>query len=301
MLPTPGKLSRHQRAIRGWGRVLAPPYPPGAGPTRVRKRTTRTTRTVMSIHHRAALGKAPQAGTVGWRSSAAPKPSRDGGRQDGGAKLSSTGDCFDKASWLNQGYHFDLGVEERRGKGGAVTSQPPGFEPGDVFDLHVSSEFVTKDLIATMDTMTDHPTVTHVPTLAGGVGAEEVRSFYSSYFIGHWPEDTKIVHISRTIGSEQLVDEMVMHFTHDRVMETFLPGVEPTGATVRLPVVVVAGFAAGKVAFERIYWDQASLLAQIGALNDSALPITGDDQAAKLLDMTRPCNELIARAEKSTS
>jgi len=177
-----------------------------------------------------------------------------------------------------------------------MASEPAGPDLGAVFDTHVASEFETKDLDATMATMVDEPSVTHVPTLAGGVGAAEVRRFYDDHFIGHWPEDVAITRVSRTLGADRVVDEMVMHFTHDQVMDTFLPGVAPTGKPVRLPVVVVAGFEDGKVAYERIYWDQASLLVQVGALDPSDLPVSGDEQAAKLLEPDRPCNELIARA-----
>ena len=126
----------------------------------------------------------------------------------------------------------------------------------------MASEFETKDLDATMATMVAEPRVTHVPTLAGGVGGAGVRRFYRDHFIGHWPDDVRITHVSRTVGSTRVVDEMVMHFTHDMVMDTFLPGVAPTGRTVALPVVVVAGFDGDKVASEQIYWDQASLLVQ---------------------------------------
>ena len=101
--------------------------------------------------------------------------------------------------------------------------------------------------------------------------------------------------MSRTVGADRVVDEMVMHFTHDRVMDTFLPGVAPTGKPSALPVVVVAGFEGGKVAFERIYWDQASLLVQVGLLDPSLLPVCGAEQAAKILDESRPCNGLIER------
>ena len=173
-----------------------------------------------------------------------------------------------------------------------------GFDLGAVFDAHVANEFESKDLDATMATMVAEPTVTHVPTLAGGVGADEVRRFYGAHFIGTWPDDVNIVLVSRTVGSDRVVDEMIMEFTHDRVMDTFLPGLAPTGRPVRLPVVVVAGFAGGKVASEHIYWDQASLLVQVGVLDGLALPVVGAGQAAKLLDRDRPCNGLIERARR---
>ncbi len=178
-------------------------------------------------------------------------------------------------------------------------SSTAGRDLGAVFDAHVAYEFETKDLDATMGTMTDTPRVTHLPTLAGGVGVEDVRAFYGAHFIGHWPDDTRITHVARTVGPDRVVDEMVMHFTHDIVMDTFLPGVAPTDRAVELPVVVVAGFEAGKVAFERIYWDQASLLVQVGLLDASRLPVCGVEQAAKVLDEDRPCNALIDRAASS--
>ena len=167
---------------------------------------------------------------------------------------------------------------------------------GAIFDLHVASEFETQDVDATMATMVDEPHVTHVPTLAGGVGGAGVRRFYGDHFIGQWPDDVRITHVSRTVGAASVVDEMVMHFTHDRVIDTFLPGVEPTGRTVQLPVAVVVGFEGDKVASEHIYWDQASLLVQVGLLDADSLPVCGAEQAAKILDEGLPCNALIERA-----
>jgi carboxymethylenebutenolidase len=167
---------------------------------------------------------------------------------------------------------------------------------GAIFDLHVTSEFVTKDLDATMATMVAEPYVTHVPTLAGGVGGAAVRRFYRDHFIGHWPDDVRITHVARTVGATRVVDEMVMHFTHDAVVDALLPGVAPTGRTVALPVVAVVGFDDDKVASERIYWDQASLLVQVGLLDPSLLPVCGAEQPEKVLDESLPCNALIERA-----
>jgi carboxymethylenebutenolidase len=166
---------------------------------------------------------------------------------------------------------------------------------GAVFDAHVASEFVARDVDATMATMTDDPYVNHVPTMMGGVGRDEVAGFYRRYFIGHWPADTSITPVSRTQDSEHVVDEMIMNFTHDVVMDALLPGVQPTGRWVRLPVVVVMGFGGGKVAYEHIYWDQASLLAQVGLLDRSMLPVTGAEQAEKILDKDLPANGLLSR------
>ena len=163
-----------------------------------------------------------------------------------------------------------------------------------VFDDHVAAEFVTMDLDATMATMTHDPYVNHVPVMTGGVGFEGVRRFYGDHFIGKWPQDTEITPVSRTVGEDQVVDELVLSFTHDIDMPQLLPGVAPTGRHVQLPFCVVVGFEDGKVAHEHIYWDQASLLVQIGLLDPAELPVTGAEQAANVLDArANPLNELI--------
>lgn len=160
-----------------------------------------------------------------------------------------------------------------------------------IFDEHVADEFIARDVAATMATMTAAPFVNHVPTMMGGVGADGVADFYAKYFIGHWPADTAIVPVCRTVGADRVVDEMIMSFTHDIPMPTFLPGVAPTGRAVLLPVVVVMGFDGSeppKVSYERIYWDQASLLVQVGLLDPALLPVTGVEQAHKVLDKDLP-------------
>ena len=151
------------------------------------------------------------------------------------------------------------------------------------------------DVAATMATMTADPYVNHVPTMMGGAGVEALTDFYDKYFIGHWPADTRIIPVCRTVGADRLVDEIIMSFTHDIPMPAFLPGVAPTGRAVMLPVVVVVGFEADKVAHERIYWDQASLLVQVGLLDEESLPVTGVVQAEKVLDKGLPANTMLWR------
>lgn len=166
---------------------------------------------------------------------------------------------------------------------------------GAVFDEHVRHEFVDRDVDATMATMTEEPYVNHVAVMTGGVGREAVRRFYAEHFIGHWPADTAITPVSRTVGAERVVDEMVIGFTHDVAMDALLPGVPPTGRRVELAIVVVMGFEGDKVSYEHIYWDQACLLVQVGLLDPRALPVTGVEQARKLLDKSLPSNTLMRR------
>jgi carboxymethylenebutenolidase len=154
-------------------------------------------------------------------------------------------------------------------------------------------EFIDHDVGATMETMVEEPYLLHVPTLTGGAGSIEVRGFYERHFVGRWPADTKVSRISRTVGADQVVDELILRFTHDVPMTFMLPGIPPTGKPVELAVVVVMKFEDGKIAHEHIYWDQASLLAQVGLLDPKTLPVVGMEQAQTLLDRSRPLNSLI--------
>ncbi|MET0762737.1 MAG: nuclear transport factor 2 family protein [Thermoleophilaceae bacterium] len=156
---------------------------------------------------------------------------------------------------------------------------------GAIFDEHVASEFVAKDVDATMRTMTAEPYVWHVPALTGAAGAEAVRAFYSSQFIGHTPADAVLHPISRTVSPERVIDEFIFEFTHDSEVPWMLPGIAPTGRGVRIPMVVVMGFEGDKVAYERIYWDQASVLVQIGVLGAADAPGSAVDQADRLLEL----------------
>jgi carboxymethylenebutenolidase len=163
----------------------------------------------------------------------------------------------------------------------------PEFNLGDVFDLHIKHEFQDHDVDATMQTMTSEPYVHHVPMMTGGIGYDAVYNFYKNHFIGKMPDDTKVVRISRTIDKDQVVDELMVSFTHDREIDFMLPRVPPTGRYVELPHVVVMKFKDGKISHEHIYWDQASVLVQIGLLDPKVLPMTGQEQAKRLLELSQ--------------
>jgi carboxymethylenebutenolidase len=139
----------------------------------------------------------------------------------------------------------------------------------DLWDEHVRNEFASKDAGGALGTMVPDAYVNHVPVLTGGNGREELQDFYSNYFIPQMPADTEMIPISRTIGADRLVDEMVVRFTHDIAMDWMLPGIAPTGKRVEHALVVVVQFREGKMLSERIYWDQASVLAQLGLLDAS--------------------------------
>jgi len=99
-----------------------------------------------------------------------------------------------------------------------------GKDLGAVFDAHIKAEFVDMDVAATMATMAPEPYLTHVPTLTGGTGRAEVERFYRDHFVGHWPDDVQVKTLSRTIGHNRVVDELIVSFTHDREMRVYLPG-----------------------------------------------------------------------------
>jgi len=157
---------------------------------------------------------------------------------------------------------------------------------GDFFDAHVKLEFVERDVDATMKTMTEDPYVHNVPTNTGGVGREGVYRFYKDHFVGKMPADTQVVRVSRTVGKDTVIDELILTFTHDMEIAFMLPGIKPTGKKVELPHVVVMKFEGDKIAHEHIYWDQASVLAQIGLLDPKKLPVVGAEQAKRLLEVS---------------
>lgn len=167
----------------------------------------------------------------------------------------------------------------------------------DLWEEHLRCEFVTHDTEDTLATMVEDAYVNHIPVLTGGVGKDELREFYSKRFIPEMPPDTELTPISRTIGNDQLVDEMVFKFTHTIRMDWMLPGIAPTGKRVEVPLIVVVRFREGKLAHEHIYWDQACVLVQLGLLDASTLPIVGIESARKALDPSLLSNALINRVE----
>jgi carboxymethylenebutenolidase len=161
------------------------------------------------------------------------------------------------------------------------------------WDDHVKYEFATRNTDHTLETMVADSYVNHVPVMTGGVGHEELREFYSKRFIPQMPPDTAMTPVSRTIGIDRVVDEMVFEFTHTIRMDWMLPGVEPTNIHVKVALVVIVHFREGKLAHEHIYWDQASVLAQLGLIDASKLPVAGVESAEKVLNPSLPSNELM--------
>ena len=166
----------------------------------------------------------------------------------------------------------------------------------ELWERHMRYEFIERDAAATVATMSPENYVNHVPVLTGGRGPAEMLEFYGRHFIPKMPADTQITPVCRTVGQGRIIDEMIFRFTHDTEMDWMLPGMPPTGRRVEVPLVVVVQVSGDEIVWERIYWDQASVLVQIGQLDASKLPVAGADTARKVLDPSLPSNELIRRA-----
>ncbi|MFT5139104.1 MAG: carboxymethylenebutenolidase [Lysobacterales bacterium] len=157
-----------------------------------------------------------------------------------------------------------------------------------LFERHVAAE-LEGDLDTTMATMSDDPHLHNVPTMIGGNGQVGVHAFYRDHLVGQFfPPDVEMRSVSRTVGQDQIVDELVISFTHTSVIDWMLPGVAPTGKPVEIAFAVIVGFKDGKVSHEHIYWDQASVLVQIGLLDPAGLPVVGAESARRVLNPKLP-------------
>ena len=163
-----------------------------------------------------------------------------------------------------------------------------------LWETHCRYEFETRDVDATMATMVAAPYVNHVPTMTGGVGHDQLKRFYKYHFIGGNPPDTSLTPVSRTVGADQVVDEMIFSFTHTSEVDWMLPGIAPTGRKVEVPLVAIVKFVGDKVAHKHIYSDQASVLVQVGLLDPEGLPAAGAEATRKVVDKSLPSNRLMA-------
>ncbi|KAI1371472.1 NTF2-like protein [Hypoxylon crocopeplum] len=154
-----------------------------------------------------------------------------------------------------------------------------------IFEQNVESKFYTRHLQQTLSTYSAHrsPHVTHIPTLTGGIGSEELQRFYSEFFIDRNPPSMKLTLLSRTIGTDRIVDEMHVAFKHTQEMPWILPGMPPTNKRVEVLVVSIVALRGGRLYYEHVYWDQASVLVQVGLLDPKLVPKKAGDMGVKKL------------------
>jgi hypothetical protein len=181
-----------------------------------------------------------------------------------------------------------------------------------IWDNHTRLEFAEKDADKTMATMVAQPYVNHVPTMTGGIGYDQLRRFYADFFIPNNPPDMRIRLLSRTVGTDRVVDEMFVSFTHTTDIPWMLPAIPPTDKKVEVVLVSVVCIRGGKLYHEHIHWDQATVLVQVGLLDPKyvpktfktteegrekevkRLPVVGREGARKVLDEdSSQSNELI--------
>jgi carboxymethylenebutenolidase len=167
-----------------------------------------------------------------------------------------------------------------------------------LWDTHLEAEFAHKSPEEAMETMTQNPRVTIVPTMLGGRGTEELRNFYGKHFLNQVPPDMEVIPVSRTVGQGRVVDELVLKFTHSIQMDWVLPGIPATGKRIEFAMVVVVYTEGDRISAENIYWDNATILYQAGFLPNPKLPVLGAESAQNMLSHTAPLNELIRRTER---
>ncbi|KAK5659167.1 hypothetical protein OQA88_1257 [Cercophora sp. LCS_1] len=143
-----------------------------------------------------------------------------------------------------------------------------------VVEINAQARLRTRNLQDTMATYTTQtaPEVTAVPTLSGAIGSQKLEQFYDWYFIQDNPPSMQITLLSRTVGVDRVVDEMFLSFKHTQEIPWMLPGVPATNKRVEIIIVSIVTLKAGKLCHERMYWDQASVLAQVGLLDPGLVP-----------------------------
>ena len=188
----------------------------------------------------------------------------------------------------------ELTVDER---GLARLPLAPYRKINNLWEAHLRTEFDAHSADEAITTMLDESLVNQVPVMIGGDGKKELYDFYAKYFLPQIPPDMQMVTVLRTIGQGRLVEEMVARLTHSIRMDWMLPGIPPTGKRVEVALIVVVEFDGDKLAHEHLYWDQASVLVQIGLLQPGRLPVVGAEAARSLLDQSVRLNDLIRRAK----
>ncbi|KAF2622795.1 hypothetical protein BU25DRAFT_415040 [Macroventuria anomochaeta] len=142
----------------------------------------------------------------------------------------------------------------------------PYFDLEAVWDEHCLYEFGERAVEKTMATMVAQPYVNHIPTMTGGIGKERLTAFYTHHFIFSNPDDTALSLVSRTVGTDRVIDEFVFSLTHDKEVPWLLPGIPPTGKKLEIPFTSIVAMRGDRLCHEHISWDQATALKQLDLL-----------------------------------
>lgn len=126
-----------------------------------------------------------------------------------------------------------------------------------VIEEHMDTE-VTQEFDLTLATFNGHPRYEIMPTGQVFDGAEEVMGYYRT---------------TRTAFPDQRHDNVRHHVAEDSVIVEFdllgtnlgeFYGMPPTGRAFRVPVIAVFSFEDDRITNERVYFDSATLVTQIG-------------------------------------
>ena len=132
------------------------------------------------------------------------------------------------------------------------------------WEEHQQALIRRRDLRAALAQLAAEPVITHIPAMTGACGRQAVERFYAGQFLPHVPDDLTLNRISRTVDRWRLVDETTVSFTHDRELPWLLPGVEPTFRRAEVLAIAVVGFDRTRIRSQRVLWDHATLLGQLG-------------------------------------
>ncbi|KAJ3129648.1 hypothetical protein HK098_000799 [Nowakowskiella sp. JEL0407] len=163
------------------------------------------------------------------------------------------------------------------------------------WDAFKAAEKSPKDLSLLLSSiLADSVKVVYVPTGAGGKNAAQVKDFFKTASVQ--AESIKDETIVSTIyGSYTVTEETVLTVVHDSEINWLLPNVKPTRKRILIPTVTVAKFDhTGLLVSFTKYWDQASVLKQLGILpgsmyckantSETVLPVLGPTIVDKLLE-----------------
>lgn len=135
-----------------------------------------------------------------------------------------------------------------------------------LWEKHIIGEFMEKNEEMSLSTMVEDASVLTVPTGWGGKGKTALKPLYRDEFIPSIPPSWKHTTVNVVATENCIVEEAKIQLVHTQQMDWFLPGIPPTNKPIEFDIVLVVQFRDGKMAAERIYWDQATVLRQIGKL-----------------------------------
>ena len=176
----------------------------------------------------------------------------------------------------------------------------PHYDLSALWDRHTELEFGVRSAEQTMGTMVAEPYVNHIPTMTGGVGYRDLLRFTPTTSFPKTPQDTKLIPISRTIGADRVVDEMLFSFTHDIEIDWMLPGVAPTGKFVEVPLIAIVRFRGDKLYNEHIYTGiRPRCWCRLDCSIRRCCRLPASRLRRKLVDETLPSNTLMTRWAES--